>query len=249
MPGLLQNERERAVEMFQAGMTQTEISNHFNCSRLTIYRLFVRVRATGTTSDRRRSGRPRETTLRQDRHITLIHLRNRFVTAVDTARRTPGIRNSIIYDQTVRNRLRQSGLRSRRPLKGMELKRRHRIARLQWARARLRGRRSTWQNIMFSDESKLNLKISDGSVHIYCRRRERFADGCVKETDRFGGGGVMVWGGISHVGKTNLKIVVGNLFVIVTKSWLQLYSRLFEHITSIMFFSKITLDAIFHVLP
>ena len=84
MPGVLQNERERAVGMFQAGMTQTEISNHFNCSRLTIYRLLVRVRATVTTSDRRRSGRPRETTLRQDRHITLIHLRNRFVTAVDT---------------------------------------------------------------------------------------------------------------------------------------------------------------------
>ena len=52
--------------MFQAGMTQTEIANRFNCSRLTIYRLLVRVRATGTTSDRRRSGRPREMTLRQD---------------------------------------------------------------------------------------------------------------------------------------------------------------------------------------
>jgi hypothetical protein len=38
---------------------------------------------------------------------------NRFVTAVDTARRTPDIRNNIISDQTVRNRLRQSGLRSR----------------------------------------------------------------------------------------------------------------------------------------
>jgi hypothetical protein len=48
-------------------------------------------------------------------------------------------------------------------------------------------------------------------VRIYRRRRERFADGCVNKTDRFGGGGVMVWGGISHVGKTNLKIVDGNL--------------------------------------
>jgi hypothetical protein len=64
---------------------------------------------------------------------------------------------------------------------------------------------------LFSDESKFNLKFSDGRVRIYRRRRERFADGCVKETDRFGGGGVMVWGGIIHVGKTNLKIVVGNL--------------------------------------
>ena len=103
--------------MFQAGMTQTEIANRFNCSRLTIYRLLVRVRATGTTFDRQRNGRPRETTLRQDRHFTLIHICNRFVTAVDTARRTPGIRNNRISDQTVRNRLRQSGLRSRRPLK------------------------------------------------------------------------------------------------------------------------------------
>jgi hypothetical protein len=64
---------------------------------------------------------------------------------------------------------------------------------------------------LFSDESKLYLKFSDGRVRIYRRRRERFADGCVKETDRFGGGGVMVLGGISHVGKTNIKIVVGNL--------------------------------------
>ena len=67
-----------------------------------------RVRATGTTSDRRRSGRARETTLRQDRRITLIHLRNRFVTTVGTAMRIPGIRNNNISDQAVRNRLRQS---------------------------------------------------------------------------------------------------------------------------------------------
>jgi transposase len=57
MSRLLQNEREPAVVKFQARMTQTEITNHFNCSRMTIYRLLVRVRATGTTSDRRRSGR------------------------------------------------------------------------------------------------------------------------------------------------------------------------------------------------
>jgi transposase len=94
MPRLLQNASELAVGMFQAGMTQTEIANHLNCSRMTIHQLLVRVRATGTTSDRRRSGKPRKTTLRQDRHITLIHLRNRCVTAVDTARRTSGIATS-----------------------------------------------------------------------------------------------------------------------------------------------------------
>ncbi|VDI57252.1 Hypothetical predicted protein [Mytilus galloprovincialis] len=33
-----------------------------------------------------------------------------------------------------------------------------------------------------------------------------FSDACVQETYRFGGGGIMVWGGI-----TELKIIVGNL--------------------------------------
>lgn len=46
---------------------------------------------------------------------------------------------------------------------------------------------------------------------MYRRRGERFSDACVQETDRFGGGSVMVWGGISHTERTELKIVAGNL--------------------------------------
>ena len=33
----------------------------------------------------------------------------------------------------------------------------------------------------------------------------------VQETDRFGGGGIMVWGGITYQERTKLKIIVGNL--------------------------------------
>ena len=211
MPRLRQNEREQAVGMLLAGMAQTQIANHFNVSRMTIYRLMIRLRDTGNTSDRPRSGRPRVTTLRQDRHIRFIHLRNRFVTAVHTARLTPGRTNVRISDQTVRNRLHQCGLRARRPLKGSTLKQRHRAARLQWGRTRLRWNRNTWQNILFSDESRFCLKFSDGRARVYRRRGERFSDACVLETDRFGGGSVMIWGGISHVERTDLKVIDGNL--------------------------------------
>ena len=45
-----------------------------------------------------------------------------------------------------------------------------------------------------------------------CQRRgERFADACVVERDRFGGGSVMVCGGIAHGIKSQLIIVAGNM--------------------------------------
>ncbi|VDI22612.1 Hypothetical predicted protein, partial [Mytilus galloprovincialis] len=90
-------------------MTLVQVANHFNVSRITIARLNTRLRDTGTTNDRPRSGRPRKTTLRQDRHIRIVHLRNRFVNASQTARHTHGRHNNRISAQTVRKRLRQVG--------------------------------------------------------------------------------------------------------------------------------------------
>ena len=71
----------------------------------------IRLRQTGRTNDRPRNGRPRVTSQRQDRNLRLIHFRNRMITAEDTARRTHGLANVRISGQTVRRRLRQSGLR------------------------------------------------------------------------------------------------------------------------------------------
>ena len=48
---------------------------------------------------------------------------------------------------------------------------------------------------------------------VFRRRGERFADNCLIEKDRFGGGNVMVWGGIMGRRKTNLIVVRGNLNV------------------------------------
>ena len=92
----------------QAGMTHQVIADHFNVSRITISMLMIRLRQKGRTNDRPRNGRPRETPQRQDRHLRLIQLRNCMITAEDTARRTPGLANVQILDQTVPRRLRES---------------------------------------------------------------------------------------------------------------------------------------------
>jgi hypothetical protein len=115
------------------------------------------------------------TSQRQDRHLRLIfHLRNHMTETAYTARRTPGLANVRISGQTVRIRLRESGLRARRLVVGPILKQRHRTARLSWARARRRWRLHTWQHILFSDESRFSLRFSDGRYRVYRRRGECF---------------------------------------------------------------------------
>jgi transposase len=102
--------------MAQAGMTHQAVADHFNVSRITSSRLMIRLRQTGRTNDGPRNGRPRVTSQHQDRHLRIIHLRDLMKTAEDTAHRIPGLANVRISGQTVRRRLRESGLRARRPM-------------------------------------------------------------------------------------------------------------------------------------
>jgi len=133
------------------------------------------------------------------------------ITVEDTSRRTPGLANVQISDQTVRRRLGESGLRARRPVVGPIFKHRYWTARLACARARCRWSLHTWQHILFSDASRFSLRFTDGRYRVYRKRGERFTDQFVYESDSFGGGSVMVWAGICHDGRTRLKIVQGTL--------------------------------------
>ena len=157
----------------------------------TISRLVQRLRATGRLTDRPRSGRPRVTTQRQDRRIRYVHLRNRLRTATETAREVIGTHGRRVCPKTVRNRLREFDLRPRRPYVGPNLTPRRRQRRMQWLRAHApnRFRLADWRRVMFSDESRFSLQQSDRRQRVYRRLDERYPDACVREFDRFGGGG------------------------------------------------------------
>ena len=90
MPRLTPAERERAVGLLTAGEEPRAVAVALNVHLATIYRLQQRFTATGVTDDRPRTGRPRVTTQRQDRHIFRHHVRDRFQTANETGRNTLG---------------------------------------------------------------------------------------------------------------------------------------------------------------
>ena len=179
----------------------------------TIECLVRRLRETGRVADRPRSGRPRVTSQRQNRAIHLAHLRNRHLTATETAVNTVGSHNHRIHPKTVRNRLPEFGLRALHPNVGLPLNRACRACCMVWvtAQAPRRFPMRQWRRVFFTDESQITLFRADGRRRVYRRRGERFADACVFERDRYGGGSVMVWGGISHGVRWPLIVVPGNL--------------------------------------
>ena len=119
--------------------------------------------------------------------------------ATTTARVTPGTHNPSISAQTVRNRLREGGLRACRPVVRQVLTRHHRQQRRLWAQTHCRWTRQNWQKVLFTDESRFCLTRGDGRICGYHQRNERYTEACTLERDRFGGGGsVMVWGGVSQ---------------------------------------------------
>ena len=48
---------------------------------------------------------------------------------------------------------------------------------------------------------------TDRRARVWRMRNERFAEVCIAEYDRYGGGSVMVWAGISTRGKTDLHVI------------------------------------------
>ena len=201
---LSNEDRNRALGQLQAGITAAQVARNFGVHEHTIRRLRQRHAATGSVHDRQRSGSPRETTRRQDRQIRLQHLRRRFTVPAMTARNTPGRTRHRISSRTVRRRLREAGIRARRPYCGSRLKRLQRRNRLQWARQHQRWPVQRWRQILFTDECKFQVDHNDRRQYVYRRRNERFADACVKERDRFGGANTMVWAGFSYDGRTRL---------------------------------------------
>lgn len=210
-PGLSENKRQRAIGMLTAGCSQRDVAQEFNVHPSTICRLWNRFRTTGNVSDRQRSGRPRKTTVRQDRFIVTTSRRNRFMAAPRVAEelhRATGVR---LCGQSVRNRLRSANLRARRPLTAVPLTQRHRQTRIAWANTHRRWIQRQWNEVLFTDESRFNVDFADGRLRVWRRRNERFDPENIIQRDRYGGGSVMVWGGISHRGKTVLVVVNGTL--------------------------------------
>ncbi|GFX27487.1 transposable element Tcb2 transposase [Trichonephila clavipes] len=152
------------------------------------------------------SGHPRGTTPTDDWYIVLQARRSRRQTAGEIARHTTQATGRPISRFTVARRLHGGGLFARRPVRCVPLTPAHRRRRSLWCREHRNWRDNEWGRVLFTDESRFSLSSDSHRILIWRERGSRNHPLNIIERDRYGGRGVLVWGGIILGSRTDLHI-------------------------------------------
>lgn len=192
--GKISNElKSNMITLSRENLSTRAIAERLCCAKSTVALVLKKYRETGKIQRIKGSGRPRKTTRVDDHFLKIYSLRNRFKTSSDIRNALYRARGTSISSSLVRYRLCKEGLRARRPIKKPYLKLVHRQKRLSWAREHVSWTEEMWGHVIFSDESKFKLHVSDGRVLVRRRVGERLSNECM-ETLPPKSEGVMAWG-------------------------------------------------------
>ncbi|KFM67507.1 Transposable element Tcb1 transposase, partial [Stegodyphus mimosarum] len=114
-----------------------------------------------------------------------------------------------ISRQTVYRRLGRIGLYARRPVRCLPLTATHCRRRLAWSREYALWTPQQWACVMFFDESRFSLQFDSRRTFIWRVPGTRYYQENIIERHRYGGAGVLVWGGIILGSRTDLHVQIG----------------------------------------
>ncbi|GFT69995.1 HTH_Tnp_Tc3_2 domain-containing protein [Trichonephila clavipes] len=94
------------------------------------------------------------------------HFGTNNVASIDSTPLTSPSRHPVPSRETIRRRLTEVGLRSRRPLRRLPLTPHHRQCRLDFCRPRAILSVTDWRRVIFSDESRFSLSADDHRTRV-----------------------------------------------------------------------------------
>ncbi|GFT90993.1 transposable element Tcb2 transposase [Trichonephila clavipes] len=161
----------------------------------------LQVQAEDQDKVERRSTMPNE-----DRYLVLMARRHQNMNATLLQQYIRSATGTTVSTQTVRKPAHGVGLYACRPMVCVRLTSRHRLYHREWATEHVNWRRNEWGSVFLTSPVFLFIR-TNRRIFIWRDRDSRNNPAFVHESVRFGGAGVLMYGGISIDGRTDLYII------------------------------------------
>ncbi len=181
------------------------IADKLGRDKRTIQRFLNKYRKSGSHERATGSGRKRATTPRVDRLIKRAAVQDRRICSTEIKERL-GLQ---VSERTVRNRLREMGLKSYWSCKKPFISSSNRRKRLAWAKEHLAWTSDQWKSVLWSDESPFLLRFA-GRARVWRFHNERYSPQTTVATVKHDKK-INVWGCFSFAGVGHLHQVQGTL--------------------------------------
>lgn len=198
------------IGMRRCGRTHREIAAQLAVSKTCVTNTIKKFDEEGTVTDKQRSGRPRATSVRDDRQISRISKMNRKASIRAIKREFEDSTQKQVSTMTISRRLREFGMYSYMLLLKPLLSNKNKQNRKIWCRSKRNWYMEHWGKVLFSDESRFQL-YSSRKVRVRRTPTEKFLPDCLVPAVQGGGGAVMIWGCMSAAGTGILRFIQGTM--------------------------------------
>ena len=219
MKNISQDIHDRITHLLETGLSARKIASQVGISHSTVNRVCSQAMPNARKS---RGGRPSKLTPRDKRKLVRLVTSGKVDTATQLQQELQNVMGIRINDQTVRNALKQEGLKAVVKKKRPRLLARHIKNRYEFALKYQYWTVEDWKRVVFSDETKISRLGSDGCKWVWKVPGGKLTAQHVSGTVKYGGGSLMIWGCMMARG-------VGYACRIDGRMGAQLYARVLDN--------------------
>lgn len=202
-------EKGNAVLLYQQGNSIRQISDQLKISRSTVDRIIQRHKNQEPLENKPKTGRKKKLTEKDVAYLARMVRKDPFVSAPKLAKRMEETTGKAMGRMTITRALKTSGIGSYVPCKKPFISKKNRAKRLEYAKKYQFMDVSFWKKVIWTDESKFNVRGSDGRERVWRKSGESLKLKNMRGTVKHGGGSEMVWGAMCYNGVGSMEFVDG----------------------------------------